>query len=102
MSREQGIWSRDEEARLRRMADDGATVAEASRSFGRSDGSIRGKARTLGLVFAMGDKTRKPRVEAEQSPEGFIRPPAPVYRDRMAVMFGDPPIGRSALDQRPS
>lgn len=85
---------------MRRLHAEGATVKAAAAAIGRGVEATRNKGKTIGLTFAKGDKARKARPVVERAPDAFIRPPTPVYRDRMAVMFGDPPIGRSALDRR--
>lgn len=81
------LWTEDEIATLVRMKSTGADVATIAKHLGRTYQSTANKASSYVSVT----------VAKEPAPE---RPPAPRYASRMAIMMGDPPIGRSALDQK--
>jgi hypothetical protein len=92
-------WTLDEEALLRRLASEGNTAREAGDAFGRATEGVRSKGERLGLTFASG----RGRTHAVVAPvkEALPTPlPNPRYSSRTAMIFGDPPIGRSALDQK--
>lgn len=92
-------WSEAEIAMLRRLHGDGATVAQAAMELDRGLEATRSKAKTIGLIFANGRIGRVSVRTVIEKQEYIALPPAR-YASRTAMMFGDPPLGRSALDQK--
>lgn len=90
-------WTPEQTETVHRMAQNGATAAEIAAVVGKSREAVRQKADYEGVAL----RTR-PRREIEAPPPAPKRVVIPTvrYPSRMAMMFGDPPIGRSALDQK--
>ena len=88
------LWSEGEVAKLQAMLANGEDLEAIADATGRTRQSVENKMRDLGLApRAWGGA----RVVAEAK---HLIPPRPVYRSLTSVMMGDPPVGRSALDQR--
>lgn len=92
-------WTMAEEDQVRELVAAGATASEAAKRLKRGMEAVRGKAANMGLKFASGRKGRPSEADIREK-EDFIRPAPARYASRTAMIFGDPPIGRSALDQR--
>lgn len=93
-------WTEEDEAVLRRMHAEGATAAEIGLALNRHREVVRVKARYLGLALKA-----RPLRTAEERPAPRVRPSGPTppvvhYSSITARVFGDPPPGRSALDQK--
>ena len=92
-------WTASEEHRLRNLVAEGKTAREAGEALGRHPEVVRRKAMAMGLRLTLGragQREKAPQVE----PKATITIEVPRYSSRTAMMFGDPPIGRSALDQK--
>jgi len=92
-------WTLDEEAMLRRLAAEGKTAREAGEALGRATEGVRAKGERMGLTFASGRGRNHP-IAAPVKEVDPAPVPNPRYSSRTAMIFGDPPIGRSALDQK--
>lgn len=91
-------WTTSEEVHLRELVAAGKTAKEAGKALGRHMETARRKAITMGLTFAR-DTGERQKAAPEQEPKvPPVREPVR-YSSRMAMMMGDPPIGRSALDK---
>lgn len=92
-------WTLEEEAKLRRLVGEGKTAREAGEALRRPTEGVRAKGERMGLTFASGlgrtQPLRSP-VKSDEPPPGA----PPRYSSLTALMFGDPPVGRSALDQK--
>lgn len=91
-------WTAWEEDKVRHLVAVGATARDAGEALGREPETVRRKAIAMGLTFARSTAARQsvvPKVDATPP-----IPEIPRYSSRMAMMLGDPPIGRSALDQK--
>ncbi|WP_375597590.1 hypothetical protein [Devosia sp. Naph2] len=92
-------WTADEISKLKECCERDLTPKQAAEIVGRPSTACLGKAATLGLSLAKESRIRRTKRDFEESVRAEI-PPAPRYASRTAMMFGDPPIGRSALDQK--
>lgn len=81
-------WSKPETARLYAMFTDGISLEVMCGNFDRSSASIRRKLSDNGMIFSASTRLPVPAIAPVQ------------YASRTAMMMGDPPVGRSALDQR--
>lgn len=93
------FWTKAEIEKLKAMCAAGYTYVAAAQELGRTKDSIHGKARNMGLVFAKAAPGVRPGKPSTPAPEPIL-PAVPRYRSFTAALFGDPPIGRSALDQK--
>lgn len=83
-------WTADEVETLKTMLDAGARYAAIAKVLGRTEGSVSRKACDAGLVIP------EPSVRAV-----IPKPVTPRNTSTLtAFILGDPPPGRSALDQR--
>lgn len=92
-------WTLAEEDQVRELVAAGTTASEAAKRLKRGMEAVRGKVANMGLKFAPGHRGRTSEAHAREAAD-FIRPAPARYASRTAMIFGDPPIGRSALDQR--
>lgn len=92
-------WTAEEVNKLRDCAARNLTPTQTAEVVGRSAAACLGKAATLELSLAKESRLRRCNREVEETLQAAI-PPAPRYASRTAMIFGDPPIGRSALDQK--
>jgi hypothetical protein len=54
-------WTREQEDQLRAAAKSGECIAAISKRLCRSEGALRHRARTLGIVLRRVEKTTRPR-----------------------------------------
>jgi len=92
-------WTADEVKILRDFCERNSTARQAAEVLDRPVTAIQGKAAALGLALVKEPHIRRSKRDFEEAVRAEI-PPAPRYASRTAMMFGDPPIGRSALDQK--
>ena len=92
-------WTIAEEEAIRRFVARQFTCAQAAAELKRNVESTRSKAEAMGLKFKSGRIGRVSHAQVTSDPK-FVRPEPPRYASRMAMILGDPPIGRSALDQK--
>jgi len=94
------LFTTDEINLIRECCDKGMTCKESSELLGRPVESLRSLMPRLGLKFKTATNAGRKAVEViAQDANAFRLPPAK-YASRTAMFFGDPPIGRSALDQK--
>lgn len=90
------IWTEEDSQQLIELAESGKSAIEIGDIMGRKASTIRAHAKNLRLQLE-----RPKRVRSNMGASVAPLPPAPaVHRSRTARLFGDPPIGRSALDQK--
>lgn len=92
-------WTKAEEAQMVAFSKGGYTYRMAAEELGRSVGAVQGKAAAMDLSFRHEPRARKSQQEIAERLH-VPRPPIPQYASLTAMAFGDPPIGRSALDQK--
>lgn len=92
------LWSDNEVEKLQQLARQGLNVQEISKALGtKTPVQVRHKTDRLRIKLAPVKAAN--RSEAEMLRTANRVPPAR-YASRTAMMLGDPPLGRSALDQR--
>lgn len=88
-------WTEAEAQQLKKMRRDGMSYPAIARAMNRTTSSVEGKGNNLGL----GTEFRELGARAYRDTQALI---PRVDRSKMsmtALMLGDPPPGRSALDQ---
>lgn len=98
-------FSEHEMATVRNCCAKGMTVSETAALLGRNIESVRSLASRLEIKFTVGARSGRPRIAAPSEAganagANAIRLPPARYASRTSMIFGDPPIGRSALDQK--
>jgi hypothetical protein len=93
------VWSDGEVETLQQLARQGLNLQEISKALGtKTPVQVRHKTDRLRIKLTP-VKAAVSRSEAEMLRTANRVPPAR-YASRTAMMLGDPPLGRSALDQR--
>jgi hypothetical protein len=92
-------WSTKLENTLRRYHAEGYSASDAAKAMGRGVEGVRSKARMLGLTFPLARAGRVAVAPIEER-HNFIAPPVRRYSSFTQFVLGDPPDGRSALDQK--
>lgn len=92
-------WTTAEESQMVAFSKGGYTYRMAAEELSRSVGAVQGKAAAMELKFRHEPRARKYAKESAES-LNVQRPPIPQYASLTAMIFGDPPVGRSALDQK--
>ncbi len=95
MSTKQGYWGEDEFDTLLLMVSRGEDPTAIAKALGRSRQSILSKMYAEGM-----SQNRSTGGKGEVEAVKHLVAPRPVYTSLTAAMMGDPPLGRSALDQR--
>ncbi|WEK05751.1 MAG: hypothetical protein P0Y65_05710 [Candidatus Devosia phytovorans] len=88
-------WTEADCLQLEKLIKEGLSYDEISEIIGRSPLSVAGKANNMGLAKFKGGEGAKA-FEAAKS----LIPTVSVHQSTFARWMGDPPPGRSALDQR--
>lgn len=93
-------WTDEEITQLRRSHALGLSVQEAAKALGRGVESTRSKGKAIGVFFENAHRLGRVAVSRDADVAKFIKLPPARYSSRSAMILGDPPIGRSALDRR--
>jgi hypothetical protein len=93
-------FTTDEINLIRECCIKGMTCKETGELLGRPVESLRSLMPRLGLKFKTASNAGRKAVEVFAEDANAFRLPPAKYASRTAMFFGDPPIGRSALDQR--
>lgn len=99
MNRAFSTWAADELERLKELNQMGVYQRDAAEDLGRSVNAIQQQSKRLGLSWKPRPAERRPMASSEaREPAIFV--PTFIHSNLTARLCGDPPPGRSALDQR--
>ena len=105
MTKARRSWSDDDLAAMIRMREvERCRWSDIDRAFGRTPGSCCAKYESLRrekLPTHPSDAGGRIEVTCQQQANRIARKQAEAQRDLTAAVFGDPPPGYSALDQKP-
>lgn len=95
-------WTSAEVARLMRMRRDGLGWPEIAEALGRTESGVRSRFKYANHAACVSGPEKA--FQREPVPDSVLAEQArricAPFRDLAGAVFGDPPIGSSALDQR--